>query len=450
VHPFITKVQDTISRHSMLTHRERVLVGVSGGADSTALVLALRELGYQVAVAHLNHGLRGSESDADEQAVKALATDLDVLCFTQSVSLPKDRGNIEAAGRAARQEFFRSVMQTHGFTKLALAHNREDRVETFLLHLMRGAGTEGLVSMAPVVEETVRPLIETSRPEIESYLKDLGRSWRTDATNLDMSFARNRMRHEVIPKLASLFNAQLQDTLSRTLTLMEDEDLWMKTEAISWFERAGGLSGLDVRTLNELPTALARRVIREGLRESLGDLTDLTFEHIEAIRGLLEGGKSGKSIHLPGGAIVAREFHRLVFSRSALEDVVFSYDLPIPGIIRIPEVGRSFRAQIVEAPEADLLPDSGQNRVFVDGSNLGAYVKIRTWKPGDYYRPAGWPAGKVKKLFQRARIPRSQRNRWPIIASESEIVWVTSFPVSREFVPSPCSKKIVAFEALER
>jgi tRNA(Ile)-lysidine synthetase-like protein len=127
--------------------------------------------------------------------------------------------------------------------------------------------------------------------------------------------------------------------------------------------------------------------------------------------------------------------------------VPFSYDLPIPGVVRIPELGRSFSAQYVEAPAS---MDPSVRRVFVDGSGLGACVKIRTWKPGDYYRPAGWPAGKVKKLFQKARIPRSQRNRWPIIASESGIVWVTSFPVSREFVPSPCSKKIVAFEALER
>src|SRR4029453_844462 len=111
-------------------------------------------------------------------------------------------------------EFFQSVMQTHGFEKLALAHNREDRVETFLLHLMRGAGTEGLISMAPVTGATVRPLIEVPRREIEAYVQETGRTWRTDATNWDMSFNRNRMRHEVMPKLASLFNSQLVDTLS--------------------------------------------------------------------------------------------------------------------------------------------------------------------------------------------------------------------------------------------
>jgi tRNA(Ile)-lysidine synthase len=117
----------------------------------------------------LNHGLRGAESDEDEQVVRELAKDLDIACYTQSASIPKDRGNVEAAGRAARREFFQSVLQTHGFNRLALAHNRDDRVETFLLHLMRGAGTEGLTSMKAVAGNTVRPLIAVPRVEIEAY-----------------------------------------------------------------------------------------------------------------------------------------------------------------------------------------------------------------------------------------------------------------------------------------
>src|SRR4029453_16388145 len=205
----------------MLTSQDRLLVGVSGGADSTALLLALRELEYNVAVAHLDHGLRGSDSDEDALFVKALAEQLRVPFFTKVVQIPKNAGNIEAEGRAARRNFFQTLMGAHGFTKLAVAHNREDRVETFLLHLMRGAGTDGLVSMAPVAGSTVRPLIETPRLEIETYLKNRRQPWRTDSTNQDISFARNRMRHEVIPRLASLFNAQLVEALSRTVDLLQ-------------------------------------------------------------------------------------------------------------------------------------------------------------------------------------------------------------------------------------
>jgi tRNA(Ile)-lysidine synthase len=122
----------------------------------------------------------------------------------------------------------------------------------------------------------------------------------------------------------------------------------------------------------------------------------------------------------------------------------FSYDLPIPGEVRIPELGRSFRAQIVDSPRSG----KGSERVFADGERLGACVKIRSWKPGDYYKPQGLPAGKLKKLFQRARIPRSQRSRLPVVAAGPAVVWVASFPISREFAPGSGTQKIVAFEAL--
>jgi len=433
----------------MLSLQDRVLAGVSGGADSTALLFALHELGYKLAVAHLNHGLRGTESDQDEQFVRDLANRLALPFFSQAAAIREAAGNVEAAGRQARRNFFESLARDHGFNKVALAHNREDRVETFLLHLMRGAGSEGLVSMAPVSGATVRPLIESSRPEIEAFLTELGQSWRTDRTNLDMSFARNRMRLEVLPRLTSLFNVQLPDSLTRTITLLEEEDHWMNGVAEVWLNEHPGV-GLDVTELRALPPALVRRLIRLMLRRAGWDLTDVTFDHIEAVRGLLEDGKSGKSIQLPRRLVVRREFHRLGFSEAPQSAAEFAYDLSIPGMLRVPELGRVFSATFVSEPvDAQQAFSDAPTRVLVDASGLGSCVKIRSWKPGDYYKPAGWPAGKIKKLFQRARVPRSQRGRWPLFTTESAVIWVTSFPVSREFTPSADSKKIVAFEALE-
>ena len=432
----------------MLTPKDRVLAGVSGGADSTALLLVLRELGYDVAVAHLNHGLRGEESDEDESFVKALAGKLGIPCFTSSVKIDPAAGNTEASGRDARRAFFQALLQEHGFTKIALAHNREDRVETFLLHLMRGAGSEGLVSMAPAAGEIIRPLIETPREAVQDYLEKRGQPWRTDATNFDISLARNRIRHEILPQLASLFNTRLMESLTRTITILQDEDQWMHELTQNWLEEFGG-AGLDVEAMRRLPSAMVKRLIRDGLRRQGWNLTDITFDHVEAVRSLLEEGKSGKVIQLPGAVVAAREFNRIVFRAEAAAVADFAYDLPIPGSVRVPEVGRVFRATCLEDSADSNTVQGGAARVLVDGSLLGGYVKIRNWKPGDYYRPAGWPAGKVKKLFQRARVPRSQRRRWPIFVTESTIIWVTSFPVSREFTPSACSKKVVAFEALE-
>ncbi|HET9219516.1 MAG TPA: tRNA lysidine(34) synthetase TilS, partial [Terriglobia bacterium] len=375
--PFIHKVQETISRYRMLHAHDRALVGVSGGADSTALLLALHELGYSVAAAHLNHRLRGTESDSDEEFVRVLSRTLGVPFLSKSVEIRAAEGNLEAAGREARRQFFRELQDDHKFSKIALAHNREDRIETFLLNLMRGAGLDGLVSMGPVSGHTIRPFIDTSREEIEAFLRDRGQAWRTDRTNLDMSFARNRLRHEVLPRLASLFNARLTEAVTRTLHVLQDEDEWMNEIAETWLIPGGEVRASAAR-LRDAPVALVRRVIRQGLRRAGSDLTNVTFDHIEAIRSLLEAGKSGKTIQLPRGYVAAREFDQLLFSQVTETKYSFSYELPIPGTVRVPELGRVFRATFVPNNQVhDGHPPEGKTRVLVDGDRLDSYVRIR-------------------------------------------------------------------------
>ena len=462
----VAQIRGTIQKHQMLTSRERVLAGVSGGADSVCLALVLNELGLDVAVAHVNHGLRGAESDTDEEFTKELAGTLGVPFFATKVALsgpapaasalwlsrrplPGGEANLEAAGREARRQFFIETARRRGYSKIALAHTRNDRVETFLMNLLRGAGSEGLVSMAPVSGNTIRPLIETGRNEVEAYLTENNQSWRTDSSNFDLGFARNRLRHAVIPELESRFNPSLIQTLARTVEILEAEDAWMRAVADQWLSEHGRKEENDflipAAELKSAPAGLVRRILRTVLRLAGSGLRDVSFGHIEAVRALLEEGKSGKFVQIPGGLQAAREFGRLVFRQAPAAWADYTYELKIPGEVYIPEVGKVFRAEIVEIEANQAL---GQ-RVFVDGESMGPYVTIRNWKPGDYYRPVGLPAGKLKKLFQRARIPRGHRMRWPVIVADSTIVWVASFPVSREFAPRGQSQKKVAFEALQ-
>jgi tRNA(Ile)-lysidine synthase len=430
----------------MLDPRDRVLAGVSGGADSVCLALVLKELGFEMAIAHVNHGLRGVESDGDEEFTRQLAEKLGVEFFSKKVSLSGP--NIEAAGREARRTFFDDIRCKHVFGKIALAHTRNDRVETFLMNLLRGSGSEGLVSMAPVSGNIIRPLLEMGPDEIERYLQERNQTWRTDSTNFDLGFARNRLRHVVIPALSSEFNPNLIRTLLRTVEVLEGEDAWMRTLTNQFLAENGTKEGeefvIPVAGLESAHPGLVRRVFRAALRIAGSELHDVTFDHIETVRGLLEHGKSGKFMEIPGGLQVTREFERLVFRLAPGPIADYNYELKIPGEVHIPEVGKLFRAELVEM-EAN---DAAGGRVFVDAESIGPYVTIRNWKPGDYYRPVGLPAGKLKKLFQRARIPRGHRTGWPVIVADSTIVWVASFPVSREFVPRGRSKKKVAFEAL--
>jgi len=441
------QVRETIHEYNMLAPHDRILVGVSGGADSVCLALVLKELGYAVSIAHVNHGLRGKESDDDEAFTAQIAQSLGLKFFTRRVVLVA--GNIEAAGRDARRDFFHDLAAEHGFAKIAVAHTRDDRVETFLLNLLRGAGSTGLSSMPPVSGRTIRPLIKSSRSEIEAYLSEKKQIWRTDASNFNPEFARNRLRHVVLPALTSDFNSNLLETLSRTVGILDAEEAWMRQLADDWLGRNGtktpdGLV-LDVGALRLESVALVRRVLRGALRQAGSELQDVSFDQIEQIRRLLEEGKSGKLVEIPGAIGVAREFNRLVFHHRLSGQPDYEYRLQIPGLVRIPESGKVFRAEIVESE----MGKTHDNRVFVDADSIGPYVRIRNWKPGDYYRPVGLPAGKLKKLFQRARIPRSHRTSWPVVVADSTIIWVASFPVSREFAPRGCSQKIVAIEALQ-
>jgi tRNA(Ile)-lysidine synthase len=444
----------------MLSPQDRVLAGVSGGADSVCLALVLKELGIEIAIAHLNHGLRGSESDGDEEFARELAGKLGMKFFAKRGLFPKGESNLEAAGREARKRFFDELLREQGFTKVALAHTRNDRVETFLMNLLRGSGSAGLVSMAPVSGKTVRPLIEAGRDEIETYLGEQNQGWRTDSTNFVLGFARNRVRHAVLPELAAKFNPNLLQTLARTVEILEGEDAWMRAVTDQWLVKNGTKEEEDfvipVAELESEPIALVRRVLRTALRTAGSDLRDVSFDQIETVRALLNPGKSGKIVEIPGGMQVTREFGRLVFRQEPPAFAGYNYELKIPGEVHIPELGKVFRAEIIEteangeaqARQCAALNDGGPRRVFVDAESIGPYVRIRNWSPGDYYRPVGLPGGKLKKLFQRARIPRGHRTGWPVIVADSTIVWVASFPVSREFVPRGHSQRKVAFEAL--
>ena len=431
----------------MLADGDSVLVGVSGGADSVCLVHVLRDLGFEVGVAHVNHGWRGNASDEDARFVASLAARLDLPFFGFQAKFDSPSGNREAAAREIRRRFFDEVMTREGFTRTALGHSKDDRTETFLLHLLRGSGATGLASMRAVSKKVIRPLIERSRDEIEGHLGQMGQIWREDVTNEDTRFARNRLRHVVIPTLTSEFNPRLKDTLSRTIDILEAEDDWMNRTAEEWLEGRTSQDGpalvVDIGDLAPLPVAFVRRVLRVSLKLAGSTMKDIGFKHIENVRSLLVPGKSGRVIELPGTLSAERNFNTLVFRPADAEPADYEYELPIPGQVHVSEIGTVFEARL-RSP-GTLKPK--QKGVFVDGESLGPYVKIRNWRSGDVYNPAGLGASKLKELFQKKRIPKRRRRRWPVLVAESSIIWVASFPVSRDFVPTGRSQRIVEFEA---
>ncbi|MFQ5793287.1 MAG: tRNA lysidine(34) synthetase TilS, partial [Acidobacteriota bacterium] len=310
----ISTVAGTIHRFGMVRPGDRVLVALSGGPDSVALTHALIELGgrpasdnhpfsgtadelgrpvvaaakaepFEVILAHLNHQLRRDSSE-DEAFCSSMAVRLDIPFVSEGVDVAElartTRRSVEDAGRLARYRFFKETARRLGCTRIALGHTRDDQAETFLLRLLRGAGTTGLAAIRPVVEgKLIRPLLESSRREILEYLAVRGLPYRVDPTNADPSIPRNRVRNEALPYLESQFNPSLVDTLARNAELLREEDTWMEAEARRALRqvqtkedpsRARSLS-LSIAKLAALHPALQRRVIRKAIdaESSLAD-----------------------------------------------------------------------------------------------------------------------------------------------------------------------------------
>jgi tRNA(Ile)-lysidine synthase len=277
-------VLTTMSRYNMLAPGARVVAAVSGGADSVCLLHVLAALGpgtgFQLAgVAHFNHQLRGAESDEDECFVAQLAQKLGVPLYRASAGAPAlagnlEPGNLEQTLRRARREFFAALLGARKADCIALGHTRDDQAETVLFRLLRGSGLAGMAGILPVTAEGfVRPLLGSTRAEVERFLRDRGIPWREDASNRDPRFARNRIRHRLLPQLEREWNPRLREALAHVADLAYEEERW-------WAQQTGSAArsylkptphGIEIQVgeLAARPRAQARRLVREAIREAL-------------------------------------------------------------------------------------------------------------------------------------------------------------------------------------
>lgn len=436
-------MRDTVLRYireqRLLCAGDRVAVAVSGGADSVALVrvlLELRsELGIVLAVAHFNHGLRGEASDADGAFVAELAKVHELEFFVAHGSVV-DRAavvGLEAAGRELRYRWFAQLAAEQRFDRIATGHTCNDQAETVLLKLLRGAATRGLAGIYPTVADAgklgavsiVRPLLCASRSEVEKYLSAIGQSWREDESNLDRRFLRNRVRHELLPLLTREYNPNLLRVLADLAEVARsEEEYWrdiVAREAARMSTRQFSVAGFS-----ELPIALQRRLLKRFV-EDAGLAAD--FEHVEKLRRCALGERL--RAELPGGHLATRDgaaLHLRAPSQQAAQAYEYQYVLPIPGEVRVPELGCAIRATIVAGEFAREAPA----HKLLDPDLLGAELVVRNWRPGDRFRPAhSRSEEKLKRLFAEKRIPAEQRPSWPVALHDGEIVWVDGFPVAR-------------------
>jgi tRNA(Ile)-lysidine synthase len=431
-----------------LTPGLRLAVGVSGGADSVALLRALhqqsRELGagsgLVLHVAHLHHGLRGAEADADLEFVRALAADLDLPFHSHHVDTAakaaarpgKPAESMEEAARRLRYAWFRDLLSREQLDAVATAHTLDDQAETVLAKFLRGAWTEGLAGIHPVIQfsegKIVRPFLAVTRAEIESCLRALNQPWRTDSSNANTTFTRNRIRHELLPELES-FNPQLRRHLAQMATLARDEEAFLAAEAARLAAqltlpgrpvRGGGRAGsgpgaeglaLSIAALAAQPVALQRRILRHAAAQ-LGAAPD--FPATESLRALALTGRAGQKAELATGLRAERSHRELRLAiqppaaapeeQSAPQTIA----IPIPGAAEAPAYGLRFEIRLT-GPSAP----SGQP------------ATLRPWKPGDRVtlRHSSGPK-KIKEILERLKVSGPERALWPVLDWQGTILWM--------------------------
>jgi tRNA(Ile)-lysidine synthase len=461
----LDRVTEIITRYNMISPGDRVGVAVSGGADSVVLLHLLRSLSQRfqitLTILHLNHQLRGSESDADEEFVRSLALSLKLPCLVERAGMASG-GNLEQAARSARRKFYRRAMDQCSLRRVALGHTRGDQAETVLFRFLRGSGTAGLAGMRQVTEDgLIRPLLTSTRDEVRCWATLKGISWREDSSNSNLAFSRNRLREQVIPALARDFNSNLEAGLARTAELAQDEeDYWLEEiepifRNLVQHTRFGLV--LDTPKLAALHLAVQRRIVRRAILEVRGDLRSIDIKHVDGILSLL-GTSCGHDRLIVPGVDALRSFDKLRLTNpgaAKFEDRYYRFDLKIGEECQLPfqagcialngettprppfcanfknEGGLS--GEVAEL-DSDALTDDGMPRPLY----------VRNWEPGDaFQRPGHSGVEKVKTLFQEHRILLWERRHWPIVVCGKEIVWARGFGSAAKFKGSAESRHVI-------
>ncbi len=441
-HRLVARVRRTIEKYRMFSPGDRVVVAVSGGPDSVALLHILYELRGEyplsLAVAHFNHKLRGGESDEDEQFVRERAGSLGLEFLSQSRdvrSYASERGlNLEEAGRLLRYRFLRRALKELSGRALATGHNRNDQAETVLMRLLKGAGLEGLAAIRPRMllesgAKIVRPLIEAERSEIVDYLERRGLAYRLDPSNVLLDRTRNKIRRELLPELAAKYNPKIVMALARLADLAGEELSFVEERtrelAARLIEEREGMVSIQASELLRLHPALRRRLLREAIKRARGNLRRITFVNIEEALRLAET-TSGKELSLPGGLVVRREFDKLLVEKRR-GPVEYEYRLELPGAVDVKEAGCRIEAEVVGAGAT-----AGENAVLLDGALIGRTLVVRNRRPGDRLELEG-KSVKLKKLLIERKVPLSRRRALPVLATDNQVIWVPGLPPARNY-----------------
>lgn len=446
----------------MLHSGDRVVAGISGGADSVCLFFVLLEIQQELGIAlhgvHVNHGLRGEAADADEQFVVQLCDKYQIPLEIYRVDLNQEakerKVSLEEAGRDIRREAFLKTMEKWGGTKIALAHHQNDNAETLLWNLARGTGLHGMAGIRPVHGIWIRPLLGANRQEIEDCLQHMGQDFCTDLTNLETTYTRNKLRHQVIPILEEEVNPAAVRHMNEAMEQMGLLRDFVEEETTHAVERVCRKTEHFVEISEEewrkLPKFLQKEVIYTVLEEVSGSSKDLGKVHIQAVEDLLDQ-QVGRWRTLPGAIRALRIYDGVrveqhVPERKATGKKEVQVELRIPGVTEIPEKNLSISCQILELQEPLEVAEIPQKRYtkWMDYDIITSCLKVRGREPGDWLViDKEGHEKKLKSWFVNEKIPADQRGEIPLIADGNQIVWIVGYRMNMAYQVSANTKRIL-------
>jgi len=437
-------VGEYIRRERLVTAGERVLVAVSGGPDSVALLhllWGLREpLGLRLGVAHFHHGLRGEVAEAEARFVAELSARLELPCHLgrgETAAHARSRGlSLQMAARELRLAFFRETCQSHGYDKVAVGHTADDQVELFFLRLLRGAGLSGLKGMWPATPEgIIRPLLGVGKAVILAWLAREGLAYREDLSNLSPAFERNRVRRELLPYLRAHFQPRLLEVVWRLMARLQEDERYLKAETAAVWPRvvrqpAPELWALALPPFLALPGALQGRLLQQAVAAVGGGL--LLGSQVDHLLALARARQSGGVILLPG-CTAARAGGELHLFPPLPPPTAWHGLIPGPGVVETPP-GWRWEAELAPAPPS---APPGPERVVLDPAQTSFPLEVRPPRPGDRFRPTGAPGvRKLQDFLTDSRLPRWLRPHLPLVLSQGRVVWVAGLRAAHPGAPA--------------
>ena len=452
------EIYDVVKKHRMVNSGDRVVAGVSGGADSMCLLFLMSEirkwLDYSLEVVHVHHGIRGESADADMEYVKEQCRRLSIPCRIVKADVPLyARENLlseEEAGRMIRYEAFRST----GPDRIAVAHHLEDSAETILFNLFRGSGLKGISGIPPVGGDIIRPLISCSRKEIEEYCRINGISYREDETNSDIMYARNRIRHRIIPEAEKLNAGAVRHIIELSRKAERAWD-YIEDKAETAYKRNVDSSGMPERLvlkldeLEEMPGVIREVLLKKCITSFAGKEKDIGAVHVLDTERIAFS-HSGKAVDLPYGIMVKKSFEKLYFINK--KKPAKAEEIPFPlnedgskTIVTLPE-GIVAEGVITAVP--DIIPNLPYTK-WLDYDKIGDDIVWRIRKPGDRISIKNG-SKKVKDLFIEEKLPGDRRDRLYFLAAGSGIIWIPGMRIGYDFRITESTKRVLKVSIKER